>query len=172
MTMSRRTLGHAALCTAAVLWLGMPVAALAADETPDELIKRLSTDVLNTVRSDKSIKSGDINKITALVDKVILPHVNFRRMTAAAVGPAWRQATPQQQTRLQDEFKSLLVRTYSGALNQVNDLSIQVKPLRARRRRQGRARAFRDPGPRRPYPARLPPGEDPRATARAGRSTT
>ncbi|MFD2301448.1 ABC transporter substrate-binding protein [Paracidovorax citrulli] len=131
MTMSRRTLGHAALRTAAVLWLGMPVAALAADETPDELIKRLSTDVLNTVRSDKSIKSGDINKITALVDKVILPHVNFRRMTAAAVGPAWRQATPQQQTRLQDEFKSLLVRTYSGALNQVNDLSIQVKPLRA-----------------------------------------
>ncbi|WP_019702626.1 MlaC/ttg2D family ABC transporter substrate-binding protein [Paracidovorax oryzae] len=131
MTMSRRTLGHAALCTAAVLWLGMPVAALAADETPDELVKRLSTDVLNTVRSDKSIKSGDINKITALVDKVILPHVNFRRMTAAAVGPAWRQATPQQQARLQDEFKSLLVRTYSGALSQVNDLSIQVKPLRA-----------------------------------------
>ncbi len=131
MTMSRRTLGHAALCTAAVLWLGVPVAALAADEAPDELIKRLSTDVLNTVRSDKNIKAGDVNKITALVDKTILPHVNFRRMTAAAVGPAWRQATPQQQARLQDEFKSLLVRTYSGALSQVNDLSIQVKPLRA-----------------------------------------
>ena len=131
MTMSRRTLGQAALCTAAVLWLGVPVAALAADEAPDELIKRLSTDVLNTVRSDKNIKAGDVNKITALVDKTILPHVNFRRMTAAAVGPAWRQATPQQPARLQDEFKSLLVRTYSGALSQVNDLSIQVKPLRA-----------------------------------------
>ncbi|MDA8454411.1 ABC transporter substrate-binding protein [Acidovorax sp. GBBC 3334] len=131
MTMNRRTLGQAALCTAAVLWLGLPVAALAAEEAPDALVKRLSTDVLETVRSDKSIKAGDVNKITALVDKTILPHVNFRRMTAAAVGPGWRQATPNQQARLQDEFKTLLVRTYSGALSQVNDLSIQVKPLRA-----------------------------------------
>jgi phospholipid transport system substrate-binding protein len=60
-----------------------------------------------------------------------MPNVNFQRMTAAAVGPAWRQATPEQQKRLQEEFKTLLVRTYSGALSQVDDQTISVKPLRA-----------------------------------------
>ncbi len=131
MTMPRRTLGHAALVLTAVAALGLPFAALAADEAPDALIKRLSTDVLSTVKSDKAIQGGDISKIIALVDKTVMPNVNFRRMTAAAVGPGWRQATPEQQKRLQDEFKILLVRTYAGALAQVNDQSIQVKPLRA-----------------------------------------
>ncbi len=98
--------------------------------TPDALIKQVSTDVLDAVRSDKSIKSGDIQKIMALVDTKVLPHVNFQRMTASAVGRYWRQATPEQQKRLQDEFKTLLVRTYSGALAQVNDQTVQVKPMR------------------------------------------
>jgi len=129
--MNRRTLNRTAAALAVVAWIGLPGAVLAADEAPDALIKRLSTDVLETVRADKSIKSGDVDKIMALVDKTILPHVNFRRMTAAAVGPAWRKATPEQQKRLQDEFKSLLVRTYSGALSQVTDQTIVVKPLRA-----------------------------------------
>ena len=129
--MNRRSLGHLALCAAAVASLGLPLAALAADEAPDAMIKRLSTDVLNTVKSDKAIQGGDLTKVIALVDKTVMPNVNFRRMTAAAVGPGWRQATPEQQKRLQDEFKILLVRTYAGALAQVNDQSIQVKPLRA-----------------------------------------
>jgi phospholipid transport system substrate-binding protein len=129
--MNRRTLNRTAAALAVVAWIGLPGAVLAADEAPDALIKRLSTDVLETVRADKSIKSGDVDKIMALVDKTILPHVNFRRMTAAAVGPAWRKATPDQQKRLQDEFKSLLVRTYSGALSQVTDQTLVVKPLRA-----------------------------------------
>jgi phospholipid transport system substrate-binding protein len=60
-----------------------------------------------------------------------MPHLNFQRMTASAVGPGWRQATPEQQKRLQEEFKALLVRTYSGAVTQVSDQSIVVKPLRA-----------------------------------------
>jgi len=131
MMMNRRTLGRAALCLAAVATFGAPLAALAADEAPDALIKRLSADVLNTVKADKAIQSGDLAKIIALVDKTVMPNVNFRRMTAAAVGPSWRQATPAQQQRLQDEFKVLLVRTYAGALAQVNDQTIQVKPLRA-----------------------------------------
>jgi phospholipid transport system substrate-binding protein len=110
----------------------MPLSVLAADEAPDALVKRLSADVLDKIRSDKNLKAGDINRVIALVDKDILPHVNFRRMTSAAVGPGWRQATPAQQSRLQEEFKTLLVRTYSGALNQVNtNVSINVKPLRA-----------------------------------------
>ena len=127
--MNRRTLIHASAALAVAAWL--PLAAFAADEAPDALVKRLSTDVLETVRNDKSIKAGDVDKIMALVDKTILPHVNFRRMTAAAVGPSWRKATPEQQKRLEGEFKVLLVRTYSGALSQVSDQSIVVKPLRA-----------------------------------------
>ncbi|WP_162589581.1 MlaC/ttg2D family ABC transporter substrate-binding protein [Variovorax sp. RA8] len=102
----------------------------AADEAPDALVKRLSTDVLETIRADKSIKAGDVNKIMALVDTKIMPNVNFQRMTASAVGPAWRQATPEQQQRLQEEFKKLLVRTYAGALDQVSDQSVAVRPFR------------------------------------------
>jgi phospholipid transport system substrate-binding protein len=72
-----------------------------------------------------------MTKVVALVDSRILPNLNFQRMTASAVGPAWRQATPEQQKRLQDEFKILLVRTYSGALAQITDQNIFLKPLRA-----------------------------------------
>ncbi|ACM32199.1 MULTISPECIES: MlaC/ttg2D family ABC transporter substrate-binding protein [Diaphorobacter] len=129
--MNRRTLIHAAAAMAVATWVAVPQAALAADEAPDALVKRLSVDVLETLRKDKSIKAGDVDRIMALVDKTILPHVNFRRMTAASVGPGWRKATPEQQARLQDEFKTLLVRTYAGALSQVTDQSIVVKPLRA-----------------------------------------
>ena len=129
--MNRRTLIHAAAAMAVATWVAVPQAALAADEAPDALVKRLSVDVLETLRKDKSIKAGDVDRIMALVDKTIMPHVNFRRMTAASVGPGWRKATPEQQARLQDEFKTLLVRTYAGALSQVTDQSIDVKPLRA-----------------------------------------
>jgi phospholipid transport system substrate-binding protein len=102
----------------------------AADEAPDALVKRLSTDVLETIKADKTIKAGDINKIMVLVDTKIMPNVNFQRMTASAVGPAGRQATPEQQQRLQEEFKKLLVRTYAGALDQVSDQSVTVRPFR------------------------------------------
>ena len=129
--MNRRFLGRLAASLATVLALGMAVPAHAADEAPDGLVQRLSNEVLESLRADKSIKAGDIDKIIVLVDKTIMPNVNFRRMTAAAVGPGWRQASPEQQKRLQDEFKILLVRTYAGALAQVNDQSIVVKPLRA-----------------------------------------
>jgi phospholipid transport system substrate-binding protein len=109
---------------------GLAPLAQAADEAPDAMIKRLSDDVLATIKVDKSIKEGDISRIIALVDSKIMPNVNFQRMTAAAVGPAWRQATPEQQKRLQDEFKILLVRTYSGALAEVADQTISLKPQR------------------------------------------
>jgi len=104
---------------------------LAADEAAEGLIKRLSTEVLDSIRADKAIQAGDVNRIIALVDTKIMPNVNFQRMTASAVGPGWRQATPEQQKRLQEEFKTLLVRTYAGALTQVSDQTIVVKPMRA-----------------------------------------
>jgi phospholipid transport system substrate-binding protein len=130
--MQRRTLGRWAAAFATVaLMAGVAPVAMAADEAPEALIKRLSDDVLGTIKADKSLQSGDVSRIMALVDSKIMPNVNFQRMTAAAVGPAWRQATPEQQKKLQDEFKTLLVRTYAGALAQVNDQEVTVKPLRA-----------------------------------------
>ncbi len=110
--------------------MGAVGSALAADEAPDVFVKRVSNETLDAVRSDKSIKGGDINKIMQLVDSKLMQHVNFRRMTALATGPGWRKATPEQQDRLQEEFKLLLIRTYSGALTQINDQTIEVKPLR------------------------------------------
>lgn len=95
-------------------------AVLAADEAPDALIARVSSEVLEIIKADKSLQSGDVAKIMALVDARVMPHVNFQRMTEFAVGPAWRQATPDQRRRLQEEYKLLLVRTYSGALSQVS----------------------------------------------------
>ena len=121
----------AAGTAAAALSVGLVLPAHAADETPDALVQRLSSEVLDALRNDKSIKAGDVDKIMVLVDKIIMPNVNFRRMTAAAVGPGWRQASPEQQQRLQEEFKQLLVRTYAGALAQVSDQTVSVKPLRA-----------------------------------------
>jgi phospholipid transport system substrate-binding protein len=129
--MNRRELGQmlAGLLVAAAC-AGLPSLALA-DEAPDVLIKRLSDEVLGAIKADKGIKSGETDRIMALVDSKIMPNVNFQRMTAAAVGPAWRQATPEQKKRLQDEFKTLLIRTYSGALSQVDDQAISIKPMRA-----------------------------------------
>jgi phospholipid transport system substrate-binding protein len=101
-----------------------------ATKSPDALIKEVSTDVLDAVKADKSIKQGDVNKVIALVDAKVMPYVDFQRMTASAVGRYWRQATPEQQKRLQDEFKTLLVRTYSGALAQVQDQTVEIKPMR------------------------------------------
>ena len=102
-----------------------------AGQAPDALIKSVSTDVIDTVKSDPSFKAGDINKVIALVDAKVMPYVDFQRMTSSAVGRYWRQATPEQQKRLQDEFKLLLVRTYSGALAQVKDQTVSLKPMRA-----------------------------------------
>ncbi|MEO5796622.1 MAG: ABC transporter substrate-binding protein [Rhodoferax sp.] len=130
--MKRRLLGQLAagllFTVAAVTSMG----AMAADEAPDALVKRISTEVLDTIKADKTLQQGNVSKIMVLVDTKIMPNVNFQRMTASAVGPGWRQATPEQQKKLQDEFKTLLVRTYSGALAQVtSDQEISMKPFRA-----------------------------------------
>ena len=122
------------VATAVVLGTGVLMSGAAqaqAVEAPDALIKRVSTEVLDAVKADKGIQSGDNAKVIALVDSKVMPHVNFQRMTASAVGVGWRSASPEQQKRLQEEFKILLVRTYSGALAQVKDQTISIRPLRA-----------------------------------------
>ena len=118
------------LVCALVAILAVPGFAHAEDETADAFVKRLSVDVLDTIKKDKGMRSGDIARVITLVDTRIMPSVDFQRMTSSAVGPAWRQATPEQQKRLQDEFKILLVRTYAGALSQVSDQVVFIKPVR------------------------------------------
>jgi phospholipid transport system substrate-binding protein len=115
------------LTAALLLGLGptLAVPALAA-ETPDALVRKISTEVLDAVRADPSLQGGDVNRIIALVDEKVMPSVNFEVMTRSAVGPQWRTATPEQRQRLQAEFKTLLVRVYSGALTEVRDQRVEV----------------------------------------------
>jgi phospholipid transport system substrate-binding protein len=103
----------------------------AAEEAPDAMVKRISQEVLEAARSDKEIQSGNQKRVLDLVEAKILPHVDFQRMTALAAGRFWRQATPEQQKQLTDEFRDLLVYTYSGAISQVKDQKLEFKPLRA-----------------------------------------
>ena len=126
LPLNRRTLA------ALALGLLVPAFAARAQEAPEALILRISTDVIEAAKADKAIQAGDVQRIIVLVDAKVMPSVNFRRMTASAVGRFWRQATPEQQQRLQDEFKTLLVRSYAGALKQVKDQTVQMKPLRAK----------------------------------------
>ena len=129
--MNRRTLSHFFAASLSLVLLAASPFARAADEAPDALIKRISSEVLDNIKSDKAVQGGDYSKIISLVDSKIMPNVDFTRMTASAVGRNWRQASPAQQKRLQEEFKTLLIRTYSGALSQVKDQNVSVKPLRA-----------------------------------------
>ena len=124
---------HRLLIAAIVTWLAAlaPVGSAAAQGAPDEMIRVLSTQILDRIRSDKDLQSGDPRKLTELVDEAIMPNVNFERMTSLAVGRSWRQATPEQQKQLQAEFRALLMRTYAGALSAVKDQTVRVKPLRA-----------------------------------------
>ncbi|MEY4908398.1 MAG: hypothetical protein RL260_2116 [Pseudomonadota bacterium] len=112
--------------------LVLTTAVVHAETAPDLWIKQISGEVIEAVKADKAIQAGDTKRILALVDAKILPGVDFQRMTSASVGRYWRQATPDQQKRLQDEFKTLLVRTYAGALTQVRDQTVELKPLRSK----------------------------------------
>jgi len=99
--------------------------------TPDGLIKTVVSDVMASVKSDPEIQKGNIPRIVDLVEKKIVPYTDMRRTTEMAMGQNWKKATPEQQTQLVSEFKNLLIRTYSGALSQLRDQTIQFKPLRA-----------------------------------------
>ena|SRR5512138_33489 len=115
----------------AFAWLLAAPAAQCQDVPPDVLMKSLSGEVIAELRKDKANQGGDPAKIAALVDAKIVPHFDLRRITQLAVGPGWRRATPEQQERLMQEFKTLLVRTYSGALASYRDQAVEFRPLRA-----------------------------------------
>lgn len=97
-----------------------------ASTAPDALVRQISVEVIDIVKADKAIQAGDTNKVLALVDSKVMPHVNFEVVTRSAVGPQWRGATAEQRGKLQTEFKTLLVRVYSGALAQVKDQTVEV----------------------------------------------
>ena len=112
---------------ASLTWVGLLLAGPVLHAQPvaaDAFVKQVSADVLDAVKTDKAIQAGDVGRIRALVDAKVMPHVNFQRMTASSVGPQW-------QKRMLVEFQTLMVNTYSGALTQVKDQSVVVKPLRA-----------------------------------------
>jgi phospholipid transport system substrate-binding protein len=98
---------------------------------PDALIKMVVSDVMASVKADPDIQKGNIPKIVELVEKKIVPYTDMRRTTEMAMGPNWKKATPEQQNQLVMEFKNLLIRTYSGALSQLRDQTVQFKALRA-----------------------------------------
>lgn len=121
----------AALLSSLLLFAGSVSAQAVDQSTPDGLIKTVVSDVMASVKSDPEIQKGNIPRIVDLVDKKIVPYTDMRRTTEMAMGPNWKKATPEQQAQLVSEFKNLLMRTYSGALSQLRDQTIQFKPLRA-----------------------------------------
>ncbi|MGI4984010.1 MAG: MlaC/ttg2D family ABC transporter substrate-binding protein [Janthinobacterium lividum] len=116
----------------AVGFAGMSQARAAVDTaTPDALIRTITTDVMNTVKSDPTLQSGDTNQIIKLVNQKILPYTDFQRTTQLVMGRYWRQATPEQRQQIAEQFKLLLIRTYSGAIAQVRNQQINYLPFRA-----------------------------------------
>jgi phospholipid transport system substrate-binding protein len=114
------------------LLLLMAAFACAQDIAPDALVKGITQDVIAVIKQDKEIQAGNARKISELVDSKVLPHFNFSRMAQLAVAVNWRKATPDQQKAITQEFRALLVRTYSTALSSYRDQVIEYKPLRAR----------------------------------------
>jgi len=102
-----------------------------ANEAPDALVKRISQDVIETAKADKAIQAGDTKKVMQLVETKILPYVDSDRMTSLAAGRFWREATPEQQKKLSEQFRTLLIYTYSGALSQIKNETVDFQPLRA-----------------------------------------
>jgi phospholipid transport system substrate-binding protein len=114
------------MLTAAFAAFAFIAAANAADTAPDAFVRQISSDVIDTAKADKSIQAGDMAKISALIDQKVMPNVDFEAVTRSAVGPKWRDATPEQRQKLQAEFKSLLLRVYAGAFSQIKDQTVEI----------------------------------------------
>ena len=121
----------ASVLSSLFLVAGMALAQTPDKSTPDGLIKTVVSDVMASVKSDPEIQKGSIPRIVDLVEKKIVPYTDMRRTTEMAMGPNWKKATTEQQAQLVFEFKNLLIRTYSGALSQLRDQTVQFKALRA-----------------------------------------
>jgi phospholipid transport system substrate-binding protein len=98
--------------------------------SPEEMIVTISNEVLDVIRNDKAIREGDFDKLQKLVNERVMPHIDFDKMTRLAVGRPWRGATPEQRRALTEQFRILLLRTYSGALSKVSDQKVRLRPSR------------------------------------------
>lgn len=116
---------------AAVPLAALLVTSAFAQDSPDALVKRVSEETVQAIKSDPKLAAGDPARVRDVIEQKLLPHFDFTRMTALAMGRNWRPATPEQQQKLSNEFRTLLVRTYSNALTQYRDEKIDVKPVRA-----------------------------------------
>mgnify|MGYP001298739826 FL=1 len=114
----------------ALVFATLLTATVQAQEAPDVLVKQVTEEVLDIIRKDKDIQNGSAKKVIELVDAKVIPHFNFKHMTALAVGKDWRKASPQQQEQLAVEFKTLLVRTYSNALTGYKNQKVVYKPFK------------------------------------------
>jgi len=114
------------LATTTTLLLASGAALAQATPAPDVLIRQVSTEVLDTAKNDKAIQAGDVARVASLVETKVMPHVDFEVVTRSAVGPQWRGASAEQRTRLQGEFKQLLIRVYAGALTELRDQTVQI----------------------------------------------
>lgn len=136
-TMKGGTMRHLIQSRFHFVWLAVVCAvfltqpAHAADMRPDAMIEKIAGETLETIKTDKQIQAGDIKRISGYVDKNIMPHVAFKRMTAFAMGRAnWFAATPEQRKQVQQEFKNLLIHTYAGTLKLTGDKTLKVRPVR------------------------------------------
>jgi phospholipid transport system substrate-binding protein len=129
MQSTRRTLFKAFLAAAAVSLLPAPAMA---QQAPDALVRTVADDVLRIVRQDRDLKSGDTARMAQLIEEKIVPHFDFERMTRLAVGRSWRDATPDQRKALVDEFRTLLVRSYSAAYSAYSMIVVEVRPLKVK----------------------------------------
>lgn len=123
---------HGFICSLAVAVLSSGAARAQEPQAPDALIKAVSSEVIDAAKADKSLQTGELQKVIVLVDSKVMPHVNFERMTIATVGARhWKTATDAQKKRLLEEYKTLLLRTYAGALSMVSDQTVQVSPFKS-----------------------------------------
>jgi phospholipid transport system substrate-binding protein len=112
-------------------FMSLAQTAVAAEEGPDQLVKRLSAEIIELAKTDKDVQAGNQKRILELVETKVLPYINFSRMTSLAAGKSWRDATPEQQKQLTEEFRSLLVYTYANTISQIKDQRVEFKPFRA-----------------------------------------
>ncbi len=117
---------------AAALALQAGATLYAQDLAPDVLVKSVAAEVLDVIKSDKEIQAGNQKRMTQLAEEKVLPHFNFARMSALAMGPSWRKASPEQQKLVVDQFRTLLVHTYSSGLAAYRNQTIDYKPLRSK----------------------------------------
>jgi phospholipid transport system substrate-binding protein len=115
-----------------VLLAGFAASAAAQEVAPDELVKNVTTEVIDLIAKDREIRSGSRTKLIQVIEAKVLPHFNFTSMTALAAGQSWSKATPDQKKRLVEEFRTLLVRTYASALAAYSEQRFDFRPLRAR----------------------------------------